>query len=567
MVTPSRTKKNKKQSSSVQTVGVRTIDKFLWDASSLMSEPGHFQLHSPGFTTAVKSELQRMGIGLNQPQWYAWKRAMEYRLTLIWGPPGTGKSEVLRALIDGLCIASIQVGKPLRVLISGSNYNTFDNILGRVADWLNQNFPHSLSVYRLRSAHSGAPVNIPLPIQDVKNDADDPLVDQIQQQLAFTQGVIIVAATPDQTFNLVVKGDSKNTPIAELFDFIIIDEASQMDVAHSIPLICASSSTAQIVLAGDPKQLAPIHTVQPPSDAEYLVGSVYQYIRERFIFPVGAEQTLEINYRSNDEIVEYGRSLCYAQSYRSNSPQLRLVIPKLGTYRNALPSNWPSFLAWSPQWNMMLDPNIPVVCFHYDEGKSGQLNHFESQTIASLLWLLWQAELQQGLLNEVGGGIPVQNKHIFDTFWMQGVGVVTPHSAQRAHIIGNLKAAFNATPMQGKRIRDAVDTVERFQGQQRDVIIASFAVGDPDIVAQEDEFLLSLNRFNVMASRPRAKLIVFVTNEILDHLSSDNEVLRDSRAIKSFVGRFCRNPQPLTLPWKDKNGILQTCTGVLRTFP
>ena len=110
----------------------------------------------------------------------------------------------------------------------------------------------------------------------------------------------------------------------------------------------------------------------------------------------------------------------------------------------------------------------------------------------------------------------------------------------------------------------AVDTVERFQGQQRDVIVASFGLGDPDLIRAEDEFLYSLNRFNVMASRARAKLIVFTTRSLVDHLSNDAEVLEESRLLKNYVESFCQWPQPLTLGYLD-GGRLVERAGVLRT--
>ena len=47
-------------------------------------------------------------------------------------------------------------------------------------------------------------------------------------------------------------------------------------------------------------------------------------------------------------------------------------------------------------------------------------------------------------------------------------------------------------------------------------MIATFALGDPDAISDEDEFLLSLNRFNVMASRARAKLVVLVSRQVVD---------------------------------------------------
>ncbi|MCY4375156.1 MAG: AAA domain-containing protein [Spirochaetaceae bacterium] len=92
-------------------------------------------------------------------------------------------------------------------------------------------------------------------------------------------------------------------------------------------------------------------------------------------------------------------------------------------------------------------------------------------------------------------------------FWREAVGVVTPHRAQQGLIVTRLQQVFNATGQMADWIRDAADTVERFQGQQRDVIIASYTLGDPAQIAEEDEFLMSLNRFNVIASRARAKLL------------------------------------------------------------
>ena len=92
--------------------------------------------------------------------------------------------------------------------------------------------------------------------------------------------------------------------------------------------------------------------------------------------------------------------------------------------------------------------------------------------------------------------------------------MVTPHRAQQGLIASRLVSVFGATGQMADAIRDAVDTVERFQGQQRDIIVASYTLGDPDQIAEEDEFLMSLNRFNVIASRARAKLIVLVSQDV-----------------------------------------------------
>jgi superfamily I DNA and/or RNA helicase len=85
-------------------------------------------------------------------------------------------------------------------------------------------------------------------------------------------------------------------------------------------------------------------------------------------------------------------------------------------------------------------------------------------------------------------------------------------------------------------------------------MIASFALGDPDAIRDEEEFLLSLNRFNVMASRARAKLIVLVSRQIVDHLADDIAVLRASRLLKTYAESFCEMSRPMTLSYVGVTG-------------
>jgi hypothetical protein len=80
----------------------------------------------------------------------------------------------------------------------------------------------------------------------------------------------------------------------------------------------------------------------------------------------------------------------------------------------------------------------------------------------------------------------------------------------------------------------------------------------------DEEFLYSLNRFNVMASRARAKLTVFTTRSLLDHLADDADVLKESRLLKNFAESFCQNPIPVTLGYRDA-GVDVDRAGLLRT--
>ena len=96
-----------------------------------------------------------------------------------------------------------------------------------------------------------------------------------------------------------------------------------------------------------------------------------------------------------------------------------------------------------------------------------------------------------------------------------------------------------------------VDTVERMQGNERELILVSYAVADREYVEREAEFLLNPNRFNVSITRPRSKLIVFVSDDILRTVPADEQVMTESMAIKGYPDHFRAPPREVDIPGAD----------------
>ncbi len=514
----------------------------LWDAPRMAQTPVARELR------AARVALEAAGLALNPSQWKAWECALTRRLQLIWGPPGTGKSRTARAVVTGAALEAARQGRSLRILICASTYNAMDNVLLSVyRDVLSLLPDADIEVHRLRSYLQAPDAAVPVEI-DVAVNRHNPSdrVRALHGRLNRAEGITIVGAPPEQVHNLMIADGG--SALQHWFDLILIDESSQMDVGHAILALCALATDGSLVLAGDPLQLPPIHPAEPPSGLEYLVGSIYRFCeRHHGIAPV----MLADNYRSNRELVDFAHAAGYGASLLSYSPDLRLHLLSPLPSTDAPPDDWPAPLYWTPEWSELLDPARPAVCFVYPEGRSSQWNRFEADAVAALVWLL-SRHLANGLGNErdpVTGLVRPTTRvpHGAAEFWGRAVGVVTPHRAQQGLIVSRLQELFAESGVAPSRIRDAVDTVERFQGQQRDVMIASFALGDEDAIRTEDEFLLSLNRFNVMASRARAKLIVLVTEEVVNHLSHDLDTLRGSELLKRYVESFCGRSHDMRL--------------------
>lgn len=124
-----------------------------------------------------------------------------------------------------------------------------------------------------------------------------------------------------------------------------------------------------------------------------------------------------------------------------------------------------------------------------------------------------------------------------DQFWGQCIGIVTPHRAQRALVVRELRSIFPSDPPD--LIDSAVDTVEKFQGGQRHTVVVTFGVGDADVITGEEAFLMQLERTNVAISRAMAKCLVVMPMTLAGHVPQDKKALETAHAIKDYVDEFC----------------------------
>lgn len=530
--------------------------EFLWSPATLATSAITRNL------AGIPARLTAHGLTLNTSQWQAWQDALTHRARLVWGPPGTGKSRTVRAIAVGAVLEALASNRPLRVLVSAFTYTAIDNVLLQVGRDLAALAPGACDVFRVRSRYQATPGNIAPTIDLELNRAQpSPVVRALRTRLQQPNGVVVVGATSEQVHNLLTTENGRATD--EFFDLILIDEASQMDVAHAILTIAGIATGGSVVLAGDPLQLSPIQQAEAPKGLEDLVGSIYGFWKELHQIP---ESALSINYRSNDCIVGLARQSGYQATLSSHSPSLELNL--LAPLPTAQPATWDARLFWTHEWADILNPTRPAVCFVYGDGRSSQRNEFEADAVASMLLLL-HGQMADQLRNEKHAGTgqpiaPTSTAYSSIDFFRKAVGVVTPHRAQQGLIVTRLLQVFGATGQLAEAIRESVDTVERFQGQQRDIIIASYTLGDPDQIAEEDEFLMSLNRFNVIASRARAKLVVLVSQEVIGHLAHDIDVLRESRLLKLYAEGFCNNARPMLLSYIDASGVTHSVPGTFR---
>jgi superfamily I DNA and/or RNA helicase len=120
-----------------------------------------------------------------------------------------------------------------------------------------------------------------------------------------------------------------------------------------------------------------------------------------------------------------------------------------------------------------------------------------------------------------------------------GMGIVVPHRAQRAALQQAFPELCIIDPESGLSKRSAIDTVERFQGGERTVILVSATESDRGYLLASSEFLLDPRRLTVALSRAKRKMILVASRTIFELFSPDEEVFQNALLWKNLLQRTC----------------------------
>ena len=518
-----------------------SIAELLWQGNKLAAKAHRNNLDIEAIVTFAKSANKHP---LNPSQIDAVRSCAKHNLTIVWGPPGTGKTDTLVAFLHSV----IRQGKAKKILITGPNYRTVEELSERLIKNLENDTAAVCDFYCLYSkSREPKPLKTDAEHLNLKAVIRDDEDSDFQELLANLRNVsrLTVISTTAHIVNQVTKSaGTKGLLVDEIFDLVVLDESSQIPVTLALKPLAALNANAQIIIAGDHKQMPPIQHLEPPTGAEHLVGSIQSYLIRRF----GIKAVpLLLNYRSNKDLVDYARTLGYPVELKAAFPirDLQLMQP-LEVVIASLPPGIPVTTAYSE----LLRPERRVCAYIHEDVTSSQANELEAGLVAGLAYSTRHAMAME--LNE--GKDTTKSVYTNDEFFKSGIGIVTPHKAQKALVIRKLIELFPDTNPQ--IVFNAVDTVERFQGSQRDVIIVSYGVGDTDIIAGEEEFLLQFERTNVAISRARAKCIVLMPKSLAYHLPTDEKAAETSIALKSYLEEFCVHRLPVGVEFngESRNG-------------
>ncbi|KAK1791837.1 hypothetical protein P4O66_013810 [Electrophorus voltai] len=416
--------------------------------------------------------------GLNKPQKQAMKKVLLSRdYTLIVGMPGTGKTTTICTLVRILHACGFSV------LLTSYTHSAVDNILLKLRKF-------KIGFLRLGRAHKVHRDVLPFTEEHARARG----VRTLQQLEDFYNKELVVATT--------CMGAKHPIFSRRRFDFCIVDEASQISQPVCLgPLFYAQ----RFVLVGDHQQLPPI--VQNP---EARALGMDESLFKRLEHHREAVVQLTVQYRMNSAIMSLSNALMYEGRLECGSERTACAVLDLPC-RAAVERELelyvcqPQYSAWV---HTALDPQKPVCFLDTSQvpaletvEKGGVSNHMEAALVHTIVSLLIKAGCSAG-----------------------DIGVIAPYRQQ-------LKAISTLLDVEAFRAVE-VNTVDRYQGRDKSVVIVSFVRSHTD--GNLGELLKDWRRLNVAITRAKHKLLMIGSaptlrlyaplEKLLAHMQQENMI-------------------------------------------
>lgn len=426
-------------------------------------------------------------------------------VAIVHGPPGTGKTTTLVEAINETLMRESQVlvcaqsnmavdwiseklvDRGINVLRIGNPTRVNDKMLGFTYERRFESHPDYPQLWAIRKAIRELRKNRKKGSENYHQKMDKLKSRAAEIELRINAELFgearVIACTLVGSAHHLLEGMK--------FGTLFIDEAAQaLEAACWIPMRRAS----RVILAGDHCQLPP--TIKSIAALRAGLGKT---LMERIAENKPEVVTLlRIQYRMNDEIMRFSSDWFYGGKVES-APQIK--------YRSVLDYDHPiTWIDTSNEENQITiegedapEDSASTSSSVSAANQNSDLN-FKEQFVGESFGRINKAEAELTLLTLAEYFTKIGKQRVLEE--RIDVGIISPYRAQVQYLKKLIKKYEFFKPY---RRLISVNTVDGFQGQERDVILIS-------LVRSNDEgqigFLKDLRRMNVAMTRARMKLII-----------------------------------------------------------
>ncbi len=306
----------------------------------------------------------------------------------------------------------------------------------------------------------------------------------------------------------------------EIFDLVIIDEATQCDIASALPVLQRGK---RAVVVGDPQQLRHV---------SFLSEARQQHLRQKYQLIEKEYGTLNFREHSlldkvQESIQDQSQVIFLDEHYRS-TPSI-IDFSNQAFYRGAL-----RIMTTTPHTKRQQQ-----VIVHQCEGERSETGYNQAEASAILQGVdqLIREEAQQ------------------EAVTCQSIGILSPFREQVDFLQKQIQKTYTLDVIDRHRI--LIGTAHSFQGEERDMMFISLVLGASDHPTAF-RYLNQPDVFNVSITRARSQQHVFT--------SLDASQLKPHSLVRQYLESVVRQAKTPALPRENKDAFLDEITEVIRNL-